>query len=333
MKKILTVSIAAYNVQDYIDEALNSFVNVKEKERLEVLIVDDGSTDNTLEIARKYESDYPEVFKVVHKKNGGWGSTVTTGIQNATGKYFKQLDGDDYYNKDDLAAFLDELEKCESDMVVTAFTKFYDGTNKSVIVDNPYYTTDKVKNSTIDEIPVFPYSIEMYALTFKTALLKANNISVTEHCFYTDNEYVFRSCNCCKSVTIMPYSIYCYRLARPGQSVSVEGMKRHYKEFEYVLRTLLCLTKNETKNLQLQKIYYERLRSLSYYYFEMLVLMENKNSLKQEFVEYDLWLKKEFPEIYEGIRYLPLVILRKTNYFGYSFIIKQQKKRIELRGA
>ena len=100
MEKILTVSIAAYNVYNYLNETLTPFLGVKGNDRLEVLIIDDGATDGTLELALEYQEKYPNVFRVIHKENGGWGSTVTTGILNATGKYFKLLDGDDYYNKD-----------------------------------------------------------------------------------------------------------------------------------------------------------------------------------------------------------------------------------------
>ena len=328
MGKILSVSVAAYNIENYIEEALNPFINVKNRDKLEVLIVDDGSTDNTLEIAKEYEVNYPEIFKVIHKENGGWGSTVTTGIHSATGKYFKQLDGDDYYNSNELSLFLDELESCEADMVITPFLKFYDGTDKTEAIDNPFYFPKEKVICQIDDIPVSPYSIEMYALTFRTDVLRSANISITENCFYTDNEYVFKACNVCKSIIRMPFSIYCYRLARPGQSVSSEGMKRHYKEFEHILRKLLCFAKTETKNLHLKEIYYERLRAISYYYFEILVSMESDKCFKKEFCMYDLWLKKEFFEIYKNIKYPPLRILRFTNYLGYSFVLKLWKNKM-----
>ena len=72
-QKILTVSIAAYNVSKYLDEALEPFTNSMYKDELEVLIVDDGSKDDTAEIAKRYEERYPNTFKLVKKENGGWG--------------------------------------------------------------------------------------------------------------------------------------------------------------------------------------------------------------------------------------------------------------------
>ena len=77
-QKILTVSIAAYNVSNYLDEALKPFVESAYRDNLEVLIIDDGSKDNTAEIARSYQEKYPDIFKLVSKENGGWGSTLNT---------------------------------------------------------------------------------------------------------------------------------------------------------------------------------------------------------------------------------------------------------------
>ena len=87
------------------------------KDELEVLIVDDGSKDDTAEIAKRYEERYPNTFKLVKKENGGWGSTLNKGIEIGTGKYFKQLDGDDYFSHENLDDFILYLKKykCRSD--------------------------------------------------------------------------------------------------------------------------------------------------------------------------------------------------------------------------
>ena len=107
MEKILTVSIAAYNVETFIEEALDSFLVPEIMNKIEVLVINDGGTDQTMEKAKKYADQYPDTFKLVYKENGGWGSTVNYGIKHATGKYFKLLDGDDYFEKDNLIAFIE----------------------------------------------------------------------------------------------------------------------------------------------------------------------------------------------------------------------------------
>lgn len=76
---------------------------------LEVLIIVDGGNDKTLEIAKEYESKYPNTFKAVYKENGGYGSTINKGIELATGKYFKQLDGDDWFDTNNLEKYVMNL--------------------------------------------------------------------------------------------------------------------------------------------------------------------------------------------------------------------------------
>ena len=94
MDKILTISIAAYNVEKFLRSTLNSLCEQTVIEDLEIFVVDDGSTDETLCIAQEYEKKFPDSFFAVHKENGGYGSTVNYSIAHATGKYFKLLDGD-----------------------------------------------------------------------------------------------------------------------------------------------------------------------------------------------------------------------------------------------
>ena len=89
MEKILSVSIASYNVEKFIRKALDSCCIPEIMDRLEVIVVNDGSTDSTLEIAREYETKYPETFRVIDKKNGGYGSTVNASIRVAAGRYFR----------------------------------------------------------------------------------------------------------------------------------------------------------------------------------------------------------------------------------------------------
>ncbi len=90
MTKTITFSIAAYNAENTLEKCLSSFLSLKNKASIEVLIIDDGSTDSTAAIAERYERDEPELYKLIRKENGGHGSTINTGVQKASGKYFRQ---------------------------------------------------------------------------------------------------------------------------------------------------------------------------------------------------------------------------------------------------
>ena len=105
MSKILTISVAAYNVENYISNTLESLL-VDDIDDIEILVEDDGGIDNTANIVKEYEEKYPNVVKLIHKENGGYGSTINKSLEIATGKYFKQLDGDDWYDSNNFKKFL-----------------------------------------------------------------------------------------------------------------------------------------------------------------------------------------------------------------------------------
>ena len=324
MEKVLSISIAAYNMEKYILELLERLVKCRTLEKIELLVIDDGATDSTYQIACRYMKDYPHVVKAIHKENGGWGSTVNTGIQQATGKYFKLLDGDDYYDIDSLDKLVEYLELCDMDAILSPYTRFTDKSTKMEIPENPVFSISAPKEVRIEDLPITPFTLEMYSLTFRTHLLKDAKISISEHKFYTDNEYVAKSINCCNTLAVVPFNVYFYRVGRDGQSVSIEGMRKHYKEFESVLRSMLLFVRDEVTNQQLKNIFMERYRGLSYYYFEVLFALGNKKEYIEHCKYYDLWLKKEFPVIYSSIKYHPIRILRIMHYrlFGLARLFK-----------
>ena len=106
MEKILSVSVAAYNLESMIRQCLDSFIRPEILEKVEVLVTDDGSKDQTREIVAEYEKKYPGSFKLIAQKNAGPGSTVNSGLAHATGKYFRMVDGDDWVNTNEMEAYL-----------------------------------------------------------------------------------------------------------------------------------------------------------------------------------------------------------------------------------
>ena len=120
--KILTITIPSYNVEAYLEDCLESFVNSEVMDDIEVLIVNDGSSDRTEEIARRYESKYPNTYRLINKENGGHGSTINTGAAEAKGKYFKVVDGDDWVDTRSFIHLVKVLKKIDADIVASNYT-------------------------------------------------------------------------------------------------------------------------------------------------------------------------------------------------------------------
>ena len=120
MNKILSIIIPTYNAAQFLDKGLSTFI-MEDKEmmdKLEVLIVNDGTKDNSVEVAQKFVDRYPNTFKIINKENGGHGSAINTGVENVTGKYFKCVDADDWVYTDALKKkILMHLYKALSHMI------------------------------------------------------------------------------------------------------------------------------------------------------------------------------------------------------------------------
>ena len=105
--KLLSIAIPCYNSQDYMEKCIESLLVGGEE--VEILVVDDGSSDRTAEIADAYAAKYPTIIKAIHQENGGHGEAVNAGIRNATGLYFKVVDSDDWVNKEAYIKILETL--------------------------------------------------------------------------------------------------------------------------------------------------------------------------------------------------------------------------------
>lgn len=226
--KLLSISIAAYNVEKYLHQTLESFLIAEDLlSKIEVIIVSDGSTDRTVAIANEFSSRYPGIFVVVDKENGGYGSTINSSLKLAKGKYFKTVDGDDWVDKNGLEKLVECLETCDADLVISKFSTVsdVDGSIKiitnSLTYDNTSIPFDKMLRG---EKPSF---LSMHSLTFKTDLLRKHNIVITEKCFYTDAELVMKPIPFIETVQKIDANVYMYRVGREGQSVSLKSRMKH----------------------------------------------------------------------------------------------------------
>ena len=242
--KTLTISVAAYNVQKTLDKTLSSFDDPRVYDDLEVLIVDDGSKDNTKKIAEKYVKKVPQTFKYIPKKNGGHGSTINKGMELATGKYFKVVDGDDWVNTKNLVLFIQNLKKQDSDLVLTNHTEVYPNhTRKVSLVNN---MEPQKKYTWKDKIDI--KRVVLHTLTVKTKLLRNNNVHITENCFYVDVEFVVWAAYVSHTITYLDLYLYMYRLGEANQSVAKSNMLKNIKMQEKVSYQLVRMYDQFVRN-------------------------------------------------------------------------------------
>lgn len=302
MSKVLTISVAAYNVEKVLEKCLSSLVLPDEyMSKLEVIVVNDGSKDTTSDIAHRYADKYPETYIVVDKENGGYGSTVNTSMQLATGKYFRLLDGDDWYVTENIPKLIDYLEKCEDDIVLSPYSEVYMPDEKQIIV-----------NTDID-------NVAMHAMTVRTRLLIDNRVTIAEHCFYTDTEFVIYSLLPAKSISTCDMPIYCYRLGMEEQSVSLAGKKKH---FEDAMKVSLCVSKViEDNQDKLTKAIINRANRVIGLAYTSIAVQDDKNMGKTTMKSFDKKLKTECPYMYGQSNVIKKVkLLRSTRFMTFGYV-------------
>ena len=297
-EKILTVSIAAYNVSNYICEALDSLIlDQAHMSKLEVIVVNDGSSDNTLQLVKKYIKFYPETFFAIDKENAGYGSTINVSLAAARGSYFKLLDGDDWYDKEGLCGLIDYLETAEADLVVSPYYEIREKVTE--IPHHPEIPGIKVK---LNELSLNGnMHFQMHGITVKTDVLRSYDHAIAEYCFYTDIEYLFYCFAVSESISRFDKSVYYYRLGLNGQSVSRAGIQMHYKDHEVVTdRICNCFERECSKFEGTKKKIIEHAVTFSIYgVFNNYMLLKDANAHKEELVEFDRAIFREYPEAYK----------------------------------
>ena len=317
---ILTISIAAYNVEKYLKETLDSLVCLHNK-NVEVLVVNDGSTDKTLDIATEYQTMYPSLFKVINKHNAGWGSTLNVSFKLAKGKYFKQLDGDDLYDNDNLLRFVDFSKKSDEDLIISPYSVFQDSKpNKTKIIDFEQLRLLAHKTNLLEKaINCYPY-MQMHSACIKTKLITDNKISLSEKCFYTDVEFMVKCILKVNTYSFFDGVVYKYRIGRQGQSVSIQGMQKHYKDHQKVLFVLVDLFSKIYEHSNVNTAVMNRLSLMARAHYDYLLFIEDSRLAKLELKTYDTALKKH-SEIYQNSSNFKINLLRNCN-FNYVFLIR-----------
>lgn len=317
MDKILTISIAAYNVESYIRNTLDSLITPGSIDALQILVVDDGGKDGTLQIVKEYEQKYPNSIFGVHKENGGYGSVINTSLRLAQGKYFKQLDGDDWFENENMDALVELLRKVDADYVVTPRWLFNEVDSSRVFQD--YYEKFPEGSYAFDDMEFTEIS-PMHCSIFRTELLRQNNIAITEHCFYTDLELVYRPVPYIQSVYVWHKPVYVYRIGREGQSVSKTGIRKHYKEHSKVLWNLVDIYKSFSAEKTARRQFLRRRLLMEIAgHMKYLCYLDHSKEHFAELQQFGAKLREQCPEVLDAtVRYSRFVkLMVKTKYRFY----------------
>lgn len=325
-EKLLTVSVAVYNGAGTLAKALDSCL-VKKLDQLEILVVDDGSTDNTADMAQKYVEKYPASFRLIKKENGGYGTTINRTITEAKGKYYRTLDCDDWFSPPALQMLLDELERCSADAVVTNYQTVCGGTVQTrYAVCDGYAGGTLYKSSSFQEFP----TMEMHALTFRTEVLRRADIHLPPHCNYTDMLYTFCAMTAVQTVAFCPVTLYNYLLGRDGQSVSLQSYQKHMGEYMQVVCLVCDAAAKLADDNPAKPLCLNRAAKIAQEGIELLLRLPASTRNWETLKTYDTTLRSRHPVIAAEMRNKNTRLLRASRYavYGILSVYKKRKYRI-----
>lgn len=226
--KYISFAIPCYNSEAYMEKAIQSILPGGED--VEIIVVNDGSSDGTSEVAKKYEEKYPGVVKAVDKENGGHGDAVNTGLAHATGVYFKVVDSDDWVDEEALLKILSAVKgfvdaDSKVDMLISNYVYEKVGmTHKKVIhyrnvlPQNQVFRWDDIGSFHLDQY------ILMHSVIYRTKLLVECGLELPKHTFYVDNIYVYKPLPSVRTLYYMDVDFYRYFIGRDDQSVNERVM-------------------------------------------------------------------------------------------------------------
>ncbi|WP_440897754.1 glycosyltransferase family 2 protein [Amphibacillus sp. Q70] len=324
--KLLSVVIPCYNSQDYMEYCIESLLPGGED--VELLIVNDGSSDNTAKIADKYAIRYPSIVRVVHQKNGGHGEAVNAGIRNASGFYLKVVDSDDWV---DVRAYLKIIkilkkfvtEKQTVDMLISNFTyEKEDKKYKKVMKYENVLPVDKI--FTWEDIKPFRRGqyLLMHSLIYRTELLKNCGLVLPKHTFYVDNLFVFVPLKHVKTMYYINLEFYRYFIGREDQSVHESVMIKRIDQ-------QIKVNKQMIDDLELENITSPKLRQYLLHQLEIVTVVSSILLIKSGTTENlqkkkELWkyMREKDQELYREIRYGMIgILLNLPGRFGRSISV------------
>lgn len=325
--KQLTIAVPAYNSEMFLHICLDSMAGIDD--RLDVIVVNDGSRDNTLAIANSYVEKYPDQIRVIDKENGGHGSGINAALEIATGRFFKVVDSDDWIETRNLKAILDALEKSDADAVVTGYRSVNIGSGNMISypvaipktkedIETSVYGLELTMEEFSGIFDQMATSYSFHGLCYRTDFFQSMDFRMSEKVFFEDQEYAVLPFLKVQKVLLLPYYLYNYQIGSAGQSVDFSNQAKRANDLKRVYTKMMDYYHFHKPQEQFRERFFVKRLSISLvsYYAVVLVKSEDKRSGRKEAEGLRTYVKQLEPSIqeYAEKRYR---IMRVASYFPF----------------
>ena len=336
--KLISFAVPCYNSEKYMRHCIESLL-IGEN-RVEIILVNDGSSDNTGTIADEYCAKYPDIVKVIHKENGGHGSGIMAGLEAASGLYYKVIDSDDWADAESLLKILDLIEKFEKeqnliDLIVCNYVYEHEGSSPHTVHYRGIFPKNRVFSW--DECGIFDISryMIMHSVFYRTELVKNCDLQIPLHTFYVDNVFLYTPLPYVQSIYYCDTDFYRYFIGRADQSVNEKVMIKRVDQQIKVSK--IILEKHDL--LEIKKTRRKLYRYMLCYASVMVLItawlltMDGSEEALDKLDAYWKYLKEYNRKIYNHLRYRSLAgffayrnkFIRSITIAGYKIVKKFYK--------
>lgn len=288
-------------------------------ERLEILVIDDGSTDATSVIAQEFANRFPEEIHLISKPNGGHGSGINVGVQHAAGRYVKVVDADDWIVSENLKPLLDALERASADAVIIGYKTVNQKSGKVLSYSSEcrYSGREISLDQLLEVYEEITSCCSFHGLCYRTQMYRDSGLQLSEGVFYEDHEYASLPFAYVDKVLILPFYFYMYLIGNANQSVAFHNQVKRIGHIETVTRSILAFRKANGPLTPARDEYL--LRKLTVvvvsYFAVALVKNPDKRAGMRDAERYRVWLEGEEPELLRRIdkKYRTLLWFRRLH--------------------
>lgn len=338
--KTISFAVPCFNSADYMEKCVESLLPCGDD--IEIILVDDGSTkDNTPEICDRLEKEHPGIVRAIHKPNGGHGSAVNSGLEAATGLYYKVVDSDDWLDNDAMNTIMPYLREQKNrfeqtgatatDLVIAnyVYEKVFEGTHTTIRYTNVFPTDREFGWTEVGRFNPSQYLL-MHSVIYRTEMLRSMGLKLPEHCFYVDNIFVYVPLPHVKTMRYFDVDMYRYFIGREDQSVNEKKMLSRIDQQIHITKVMI-------DSVDLSSVENKRLRSYMKNYLSMMmcicsVFLRMEKTSENEAKRADVWayLRAKNEELYHDVRRsvlnlatnLPTDVGRMVGITGYHIAQK-----------
>ncbi len=332
--KLITFAVPSYNAAAFLHNCIDSLLPAGDD--CEIIIINDGSKDDTGAVADGYAERYPSCVRVIHQENGGHGEGVNQGIRNARGKYYKVVDADDRLDSEALLRVIkrikeNERQGIEADMYVCNYVYVRIDTGERRPMSYGYVFPEGRICSWDDTKPFGPSKyLMMHSVIYRVDLLRECGVELPKHTFYVDNLYMYQPFPFVERIYYMNEDLYLYYVGSDEQSVNEKNVIKRIDQ--QILVTKLVIDSHDLNAIEEKspRLYRYMLHELSILLSISDVFLDIKGDSESVLKKKELWryLKAKDPRTYRKMRYaalsafthLPTKLGRKTTVGMYRIV-------------